>query len=460
MNKLSLLAASLTASLTATLGACAADDAAPPDMDPQPTSFKLRIENVAPWRVLKSGLQAMKVDGTSGAAGSGAAFEIAFTAGKGQKVSFATMLGQSNDWFFGPGPAGIALYDAQGNPRSGDVTSEVSLWDAGTEIDQEPAVGDATGPRQPAPDFGAPDPVGTVRQLSQTVALSDGGSFALPPVASMIRATLVPGANRQFVLRIENVSTATTLATSQGTRAIGISPVAWTLHTQDAPLFTPGSRDRGEGLELVAESGRGQSLSGVLGTLSGRATPISPGVYAVHRDPEPLYALGLADLGLGLEHLAEDGNGAALRDAIAASASLMGLSETGGFDTPVGKAGRAPARPGDAYELMVSGVPGDHVSFVTMFGMSNDWFFATRPAGIALFTAEGAARRGDVTGEIGIFDAGTELDQELAIGADTGPQQAGPNTGAPDPVAQVREVPAAAHGLPASAHLRVTLEPQ
>jgi hypothetical protein len=164
MNKLSLLAASLV-SLVA---ACATDDNSP-TTDPQPTTFKLRIENVAPWRVLKSGHQTVKVDGTSGAAGSGAAFEIAFTAGKGQKVSFATMLGQSNDWFFGPSPAGIALYDAQGNPRSGDVTGELYLWDAGTEIDQEPAVGDATGPRQPAPDFGAPDPIGKVRQLGQTV---------------------------------------------------------------------------------------------------------------------------------------------------------------------------------------------------------------------------------------------------------------------------------------------------
>lgn len=455
MNKLSLLAASLAA-----LGACVADDTASPAMDLQPTTFKLRIENVAPWRVLKSGHQTMKVDGTSGAAGPGAAFEIAVTAGKSQKLSFASMLGQSNDWFFGPGPAGIALYDAQGNPRSGDVTGEIYLWDAGTEIDQEPAVGDATGPRQPAPDYGAPDPIGTVRQLGQTVALSGGGTFALPPISSMIRATLVPGANRQFVLRIENVSTSSTLVTSQGARAIGISPVVWALHIQDAPLFTPDARDRGEGLELVAESGRGQGLGAVLQTLSGRSTPISPGVYAVHRDPEPLYALGLPDLGLGLERLAEDGNSSVLRDAVDGNARMMGLAATGAFDTPVGKPQRGPVRPGDSYELTVSGRPGDHVSFATMFGMSNDWFFATRPEGIALFSAEGAPRRGDVTGELAIYDAGTELDQEPAIGADTGPQQAGPDTGAPDPVDQVREVPAAAHGFPASAHLRVTLEPQ
>ncbi len=455
MKKLSLLAASL-----ASLGACAADDTAPPATDLQPTTFTLRIENVAPWWALKSAHQTVKVSGASGAAGPGEAFELAFTAGKNQKLSFATMFGQSNDWFFGPGPAGIALYDAEGNPRAGDVTGEIYLWDAGTEIDQEPAVGDATGPRQPSPDFGAPDPIAKVRQLGGTVSLTAGGTFTLPPISSMIKATLVPGANRQFVLRIENVSTSSTLVTSQGARAIGISPVVWALHIADAPLFQPDAPDRGQGLELVAESGRGGDLGAAMRALSGWSTPISPGVFAVHREPEPLYALGLADLGLGIERLAEDGNAAPLRGALDTNARIMGLAAAGGFDTPVGKPARGPARPGEAYELTVSGLPGEHVSFATMFGMGNDWFFATRPEGIALFDADGTPRRGDVTGAIALYDAGTELDQEPAIGADTGPQQAGPDTGAADPVDQVREVPASVHGFPASAHLRVTLEPQ
>jgi hypothetical protein len=457
MKKLSLFAAGLTALLGA---ACAEDDTTVSEPDPTPTSFKLRIENIAPWTVLKSALQSTKVGGAAGALGSGEAFEIPFTAGKHQQVSFAAMFGESNDWFFAPGPQGLALYDADGNPMSGDVTSQISLWDAGTELDQEPAVGDATGPRQAAPDFGAPDPIAMVRELGASVPLTAGGTFALPPIASMIKVTLVPGANRQFTLRIENVSTAQTLVTSQGARGIHISPVVWALHIAPGAIFEPGTADRAQGLELVAESGRGANLSGSLRALGGWPTPISPGVFAVHRDPEPLYALGLEDLGLGLEHLAEDGNAAPLRDALAANAQLMGLSATGGFDTPVGATAPGAARPGSAFELTVSGLPGDHVSFATMFGMSDDWFFATRPDGIALFDAEGAPRRGDVTGAVAIYDTGTEVDQEPAIGPDTGPQQLAPDTGAPDPVRQVREVPSAVLGVPASAHLRVTLEPQ
>jgi hypothetical protein len=161
------------------------------------------------------------------------------------------MFGESNDWFFAPGPNGIALYDANGNAIAGDVTSQVSLWNAGTEIDQEPGVGDSTGPHQSAPDFGAADPDPTVREIPLTSLLSDGTSFTRPEIAEMIRVTLTPGQNRQFTLRIENVSTATTLVTSQGARSIHVSPVTWALHGAPAPLFQVGQADRGQGLELI-----------------------------------------------------------------------------------------------------------------------------------------------------------------------------------------------------------------
>lgn len=447
----------ITATLASAVFACATDD---PMMDPSSstTTFKVRVENIAPWTVLKSGLQDRKTDNTTGAAGPGKAFEITFTAGAKQKISFATMLGQSNDWFFGPGPTGIALYDATGAPRSGDVTSEVSLWDAGTEIDQEPSVGDATGPRQGAhADLGAPDPDPTVRSVGAVAQLSNGTTFALPSIRSMIRVTLTPGADRQFTLLVENVSTATTLTTSLGPSGVGLSPVVWALHLADGPLFTIGSADRALGLEQVAESGRGAELAASLHALSGWPTPLSPGVFVVHQDSEPLYGLGVADTGRGLEELAESGSVMLLADSVARSA---GSSAHGVFNTPLGATAPGAARPGDVYEFEVTGSAGDRVSFATMFGMSNDWFFATRPDGIALFDAAGRPVSGDVSGAIALYDAGTEIDQEPAIGADTGPQQAAPNSGRIDPVRIVREVPPTVNGALATAHVRVTLEPQ
>jgi hypothetical protein len=59
----------------------------------------------------------------------------------------ATMMGQSNDWFYAPAESGIALFK-DGKPISGEISSQIILWDAGTEVDQEPGIGSDQGPRQ------------------------------------------------------------------------------------------------------------------------------------------------------------------------------------------------------------------------------------------------------------------------------------------------------------------------
>lgn len=451
-------AVTMTVGLAVALAAAGCDDSdddGGEGMQGSTSQFRIRIENIAPFTVLKSGVVNTKTSGAVGALASGEAYELTLSAGVGHAVSFASMLGESNDWFFAPGPAGIALYDQSGAPRSGDVTSEIRVWDAGTEVDEEPAVGGSTGPQQAAPDQGAPDDDPVVNALGSSVVLADGSRFDMPAVADMIKVTLTPRNERVFVLRIENVSDDGTLVTSQGTRAIHISPAVWALHAAPAPLFDDGAADRGEGLEYIAEAGRTGTLAAAIGELTGAATPFSPGVYAVSRGDEPLYSIGLAERGQGLERIAEDGNPRVLAEAMAGEE----LADGGVFDTPAGIDDPGPARPGSAFEIALSAAPGDRLVFATMFGMSNDWFFGTPAAGIALFDADGAPIAGDVTSQVMIYDAGTELDQELAIGPDTGPQQAGPDTGRPDPVAQVRALGAGDYARPASAHMRVTVEP-
>jgi hypothetical protein len=448
--------------LTLSLGACS-DDGEVGDAgdggDAVEASFRVRIENIAPWTVLKSGLYATKTTGTAGALSSGEAFELSITAGAKQSVSFAAMLGESNDWFFAPGSAGIALYDAEGAPRSGDVTDEVMLWDAGTEVNEEPAVGASTGPQQAAPDQGAPDPDPTVRALAQTVTLSSGASFSMPAVSDMVKVTLTPKNDRVFVLRIENVSMDDTLVTSLGSRAIHVSPFVWALHIAPYPLFDEGAADRGEGLEYIAEAGRTATLAATIGELSGFHTPLSPGAYVITSGAaDALYSTGLADRGEGLERIAEDGNPMLLLEAVDAE-PREGEVDHGIFNTPAGLDEPGPARPGSAFEFDVTAAPGDRLAFATMFGMSNDWFFGTESAGISLFDAAGAPVYGDVTSQIAIYDAGTELDEELAIGPNTGPQQPAPDTGRVDPVAQVRPLSVIDYPRSAAAHVRVTLQP-
>lgn len=90
-----------------------------------------------------------------GPIGPAGAYEFSFTANAGMKLSLALMFGQSNDLFYAPDSQGIALFDSKGRPLSGDVTSKIILWDAGTEVNQEPGVGPDQAPRQKAANTGA-----------------------------------------------------------------------------------------------------------------------------------------------------------------------------------------------------------------------------------------------------------------------------------------------------------------
>jgi hypothetical protein len=68
---------------------------------------------------------------SAGTAAPGHSYTFSFEAGHGDSLSFATMLVQSDDRFFAPGDGGIALFDGD-VPVTGDVSDQVSLWDAGT----------------------------------------------------------------------------------------------------------------------------------------------------------------------------------------------------------------------------------------------------------------------------------------------------------------------------------------
>ena len=91
---------------------------------------------------------------TAGPIRPGDSYEFTVTAIPGMKLFMTEMFGQSNDWFYAPGPNGIALFDGKGNPIGGDVTDQLYLWDAGTEKDEEIGIGPNQGPRQKGPNTG------------------------------------------------------------------------------------------------------------------------------------------------------------------------------------------------------------------------------------------------------------------------------------------------------------------
>lgn len=387
------------------------------------TEFEVRIENVSTvYDFSSSAVFDTPVGaGSPGPIGPGEAYEFTVSAAPGSKLSFATMFVQSNDFFYAPDEAGIALFAQDGTPVSGDVTSQVMLWDSGTEVNQEPGLGADQAPRQGGPDTGAADPDNTVR-----IAPDDFNN--LPAVADVIQVTVTPVSDTRFTVRIENVSDASTLMTSDmSSTAVPLAPGVWVIHTGDAPLFTEGQPDRGEGLEALAEDGVASTLGTELGGRSGVTTPLAPGVWAVHTASAPLFDEGQPDRGEGLEALAEDGVPSTLAMSLMGA---MGIESSGAFDTPEGAGSPGPLPPGASYVVTVQAEPGDLLSLATMFVQSNDLFYAPDESGIALFDGNGVAISGDITAELMLWDVGTEVNEEPGIGLNQAPRQAGPDTGA------------------------------
>jgi hypothetical protein len=179
----------------------------------------------------------------------------------------------------------------------------------------------------------------------------------------------------KFTVRVENISRPNAQTASDGTKwSFALSPGLWVLNEKRSGLFTEG-RAATKGLESQAEDGDPSGLAGLL-TMS--------------------------------HH----------------SSSLHGV-----FNTPIGMMGAGPIRPGDSYEFSFTASPGMKLSMTMMNGQSNDEFYAPDGNGIALFDAKGAPFSGDITAKLILWDAGTEVNEELGIGPNQGPRQKAMNTG-------------------------------
>jgi hypothetical protein len=180
----------------------------------------------------------------------------------------------------------------------------------------------------------------------------------------------------KFTVRIENVSTPQTLKLSNGTTAPApTAPLLWTLTDEGNPIFTPGRFDAGH----------------------------------------------------GLERLAEDGNPGVLADYIVAN--MKSVLRSGIVTVPVGEKDAGPILPGKSYEFTVSASPGQRLSLAFMFGQSNDLFYSPGSNAIALFDAKGMPLSADVTSQLQLWDAGTEVNEEPGLGPNQAARQPAPNTG-------------------------------
>lgn len=163
------------------------------------------------------------------------------------------------------------------------------------------------------------------------------------------------------------------------------------------------------------------------GTPEARALRLPPGVWLVTRERAPLFEVGTRDRGVGLERLAEDGDATPLAMALEAAGEQSDLFSMADVTYEVGA-----IDPGEAFVFETTVLPGDRLHLATMLGESNDWFFATNEDGIALFDAAGLLVEGDATAGVGLYDLGTEVDEELGAGPSQAPRQSAPDTGTPD----------------------------
>jgi hypothetical protein len=210
-------------------------------------------------------------------------------------------------------------------------------------------------------------------------------ALAMPGIVRA-QARLGMGGATMFTVRVENVSTPQTLPLSTGGAAPApTAPVLWVVHTGANPVFTDGQLDRAQGLERLAEDGNPTALAAALG---GRPGIVSVGALAI----------------------------------------------------PVGDTQPGPITPGKAYEFSVTARPGQKLTLAFMFGQSNDLFYAPSGQGIDLFAA-GPPARGELTTQLLLWDAGTEVNEEPGVGPNQAPRQAMPDMGPRErkPVALVND---------------------
>ena len=357
------------------------------------TSFRLTLRNAINYvNVKRIGEAPLTVTGQ--------VFETKFKATRGTYLSFANMFAQSNDWFFGTDSQGIKLWEGD-TPKTGDISSYVNVYDAGTEMDEnfltdfENTI--YTAPRQQAPNSGPEDANNIVRDTGRNIL-------------NYLSADLSYDAtNREFTLTI-------TKADREALPNKGfVTPGILVVHTLDNAIYEVGEPIRSNGFEGLAEDGSPMAIyqwftekgsTDAPLRLSSSMSVLSPAVAYVHDGNQtPLFTRGEAiTADNGLEELAEDGD------------PQLAFEYLDAMDNVKAYRSNAGAAPDEIITFNIEARPGQRLNFATMLISSNDWFISNNQAGIELFNEDGSAKSTFDISKNYLYDSGTETDQEVGLG--------------------------------------------
>lgn len=153
--------------------------------DPTPLAQTLRLDS----SVEIVGIAAEPSQGARGILAPGQTFTLILsTLESNARLSLASSFMQGNDIIVATRPEGVPLFDQNGAPTSGDITSFFQFYDIGTEVNQAPGIGVNQVLRQGQAPTGQTS-AGT-RENGVVRILSDG--FNYPSIQNTIRVSIRP----------------------------------------------------------------------------------------------------------------------------------------------------------------------------------------------------------------------------------------------------------------------------
>jgi len=360
--------------------------------DNQMQAATITIENVLDSKPLvESGT--FKNSGASPVIMPNESLSFQFSAAKGQALSFVSMYGWSNDLFFAPANPGIKLYQDNGTPIEGDVSTQLKLWDNGTRINQVPGA----NVMHPGTAETTPKNITEVSGMD-----AQGNTYAV--ASSLMKATLHYEGNSTFTFTITNTSGNTSNPTPFSPGVWAISYIAGGNLLNPNPLYESG-KPTANGLTNVAEKGDNSILGTYTQGQTGIFTPLSPVLVVVYNGIDnPIYKVGENDGGKGLKELAQKGDASGLAAYLQ---TVMGVKAV--YILPAANSKillpKIGTQSGSIVRQQLNVSMGDRIAIATMYGLSNDWFFASKDNGID------ATQKGDVSSTIGLYDNGTAINQ-------------------------------------------------